>query len=169
MRWLILGLMAVSIGLAISRFNSAIPTIKSQPTSLLEPHHLGKKTLVAKVDRSGSVKPWMRAAWSGASNDPFHTVRFAPTVQAPVVAHADVATQEKPSAPPFPYHFFGRMVDIDGNMLTFFIRDGNLIPVREGTVLDEEYHIDLVSESHVQVTYLPLNERLAIVLPSAAR
>jgi hypothetical protein len=111
-----------------------------------------------------------RQPWTAASADPFRSVSFAPPpppAPAPVQAPAPVAA-EKPVAPPFPYQFFGRMVSVDGKKLTFLIRDGSLVPVQQGEVIDGSYRIDAASDTQLMVTYLPLNEQSTLTLQSAA-
>jgi len=111
-----------------------------------------------------------RQPWTAAGADPFRSVSFAPPPAAPVLAQAPPpAAEEKPVAPPFPYQFFGRMVAVDGKTLTYLIRDGNLVQVREGEVIDGNYRIDAASETQLQVTYLPLNEQSTLALQTAAQ
>ncbi len=110
-----------------------------------------------------------RQPWTAASADPFRSVSFAPPPPAPVAVQAPApVAAEKPVTPPFPYQFFGRMVDVNGKTLTFLIRDGSLVPVQQGEVLDGSYRIDAASDTQLMVTYLPLNEQSTLTLQSAA-
>jgi hypothetical protein len=110
-----------------------------------------------------------RRPWTAASADPFRSVSFVPPPPPPVAVQTPApAVAEKPVAPPFPYQFFGRMIGVDGKTLTFLMRDGNLVPVRQGDIIDGNYRIDAASDSQLQVTYLPLNEQSTLTLQSAA-
>jgi len=106
-----------------------------------------------------------------AATDPFKVVSFVAPVQAqaaPVAPPPAPVVQPKPVAPQFPYQYFGRMVDVDGQKLTFLSRDGVLVPIKVGTVLDEMYRVDAVAEKQISLTYLPLNEQISIFTQSAA-
>lgn len=107
-----------------------------------------------------------------AANDPFKVVSFVAPVQAapvaPVAPPPAPVVQPKPVAPQFPYQYFGRMIDVDGQKLTFLSRDGVLVPIKVGTVLDEMYRVDAVAEKQISLTYLPLNEQISIFTQSAA-
>jgi len=70
----------------------------------------------------------------------------------------------KPSAPAFPYQYFGRMVDVDGRTVTYLARGDSLVPIRARQVLDGVYRIDAVTETQIVVTYVPLEEKIAIAV-----
>jgi hypothetical protein len=122
-----------------------------------------------RVAHDAGAVPAHREPWAGAAGNPFRPVGFTPPPPVPNTAQAPPApvVEPKPVAPPFPYQFFGRMVGIDRKTLTFFIRDGNLIPVQVNDVLENNYRIDAVSDKQIVVTYLPLNEQSTLNLPSA--
>ena len=63
-----------------------------------------------------------------------------------------------PVAPPFPYLFFGRMVDIHGKRLTYLSRDDHVFPIKDGEIVDGAYRVDAIGEREISLTYLPLNE-----------
>jgi hypothetical protein len=105
-----------------------------------------------------------------AATDPFKVVNFVAPVQAAPAAPPPPApvVQPKPVAPQFPYQYFGRMVDVDGQKLTFLSRDSVLVPIKVGTMLDDVYRIDAVADKQISLTYLPLNEQISISVQSAA-
>lgn len=70
----------------------------------------------------------------------------------------------KPSAPTFPYQYFGRMVDVDGRTVTYLTRGGTLIPIHARQLLDNTYRIDAVTETQIVVTYVPLEEKIVIAV-----
>ncbi|CDG81977.1 hypothetical protein [Janthinobacterium agaricidamnosum] len=103
-----------------------------------------------------------------AGGDPFRVVTFLPPP--PKLAPAPPPPPPapvKPGAPPFPYQYFGRMVNIDGQLLTYLTRDNALIPIRAKETLDNTYRIDSISETLIVMTYLPLNEKVEIATRSA--
>lgn len=70
----------------------------------------------------------------------------------------------KPSAPPFPYQYFGRMVDVNGRTVTYLTRGDTLIPIHARQLLDNTYRIDAVTETQIVVTYVPLEEKIVIAV-----
>jgi len=126
----------------------------------------GRQALVRQ--QAGSPNS-MRDPLLEARSDPFKGVNFAAPVQAAAVAPALVpAVEPKPVAPQFPYRYFGRMVDVHGQTLTFLSKEGSLVPIRTGSVLDEVYRIDTMTDKQISLTYLPLNEQISISMQSAA-
>lgn len=73
-----------------------------------------------------------------------------------------VVEPPKPTAPPVPYGFFGRMRDVEGKVVVYLKREGELIPAAVGKVLSGTYRIEAVTPTEVVVTYLPLAERQVI-------
>jgi hypothetical protein len=75
--------------------------------------------------------------------------------QAPAPVHAPEA-RTKPTAPPLPYTFFGRMVE--GNATRVFLARGELtFAVSPGDTLDGVYRVEQVTDTAVALTYLPLD------------
>ncbi|WP_139248302.1 hypothetical protein [Janthinobacterium lividum] len=70
----------------------------------------------------------------------------------------------KPSAPTFPYQYFGRMVDVDGRTVTYLTRGDTLIPIHARQLLDNTYRIDAVTDTQIVVTYVPLEEKIVIAV-----
>jgi hypothetical protein len=88
---------------------------------------------------------------------------------APVGAQVDVApvapppptpTSEvvAPSAPAMPYRFFGQVQDAKGATQLFLVRENLLFPIKVGDVLDGQYRVAAISESTIDLVYLPLNQ-----------
>jgi hypothetical protein len=101
-----------------------------------------------------------------AHGDPFKVVSFIPPP--PKVIPLPPPPPPKPTAPPFPYQYFGRMVDIDGKMATYLTRADVLIPIRAQEILDSVYQIEVMSDTQIVINYLPLNEKAVITIPAAA-
>ena len=100
-----------------------------------------------------------------AANDPFK-VAGPPPPPKPVEA-SPPPPPVAPVAPPFPYHYLGRMLSVDGKQLTYLTRGDAMIPIQLHQVLDQDYRVDALSDAEIVITYLPLDERVRIVVRSA--
>lgn len=103
-----------------------------------------------------------------ADDDPFRVVSFLPP-QAAAPPAPPPLPPAKPTAPPFPFRYFGKMVDVNGNPVTYLARDDELIPIRVNDVLQDAYRIDAMDQNQIVVTYLPLNEKMTISIDSPPR
>jgi hypothetical protein len=92
-----------------------------------------------------------------ASADPFVVVNFVPPL--PVPAVAPPPPPPKPTAPPLPYHFFGRMTEIDGTKTTYLQRGDELIAIKDKQLLDANYRVESIDEKQIVIMYLPLAEK----------
>lgn len=64
----------------------------------------------------------------------------------------------KPTAPPLPFKYVGRLEEGDGQ--TVFLSQGNGVrTVKAGDTLDGSYRVDAITPAGVEFTYLPLNEK----------
>jgi hypothetical protein len=72
------------------------------------------------------------------------------------------AAPEKPSAPPLPFKYFGRLTE-NGKTDVFVMRGEDLLAVAAGETLGE-YRVDAVSESSISFTYLPLKTKQTLGL-----
>ncbi|WP_289912847.1 hypothetical protein [Janthinobacterium sp. SUN100] len=99
----------------------------------------------------------------GSETDLFRSISFqssAPRALAP----PPPPPPQKPSAPTFPYQYFGRMVDVDGRTITYLARGDTLIPIHARQLLDNTFRIDAVTETQIVVTYVPLEEKIVIAV-----
>lgn len=106
-----------------------------------------------------------------AEVDPFDGQNFLnaiPAAPAPVAVSAPIPPAPAPRvAPPFPYQYFGSMVEVDGTSRIYLTRQGNIIPVETENILDNDYRVDAISATQIRMTYLPLNEiRLIQIISS---
>lgn len=83
---------------------------------------------------------------------------MAPSVKAPEPPPA-------PSAPPLPYTYFGRMTK-SGKVIVYLLRNQEMLLAESGTTLDGTYRVDGITASAVQFTYLPLQARQDLSIPS---
>lgn len=105
-----------------------------------------------------------REPLADAASDPFKVAAPPPP---PKVAEAPPPPPPAPVAPPFPYHYLGRMLSVDGKQLTYLTRGDAMIPIQLHQVLDKDYRVDALSDAEIVITYLPLDQRVRIVVHSA--
>jgi hypothetical protein len=153
--------LALCIAYACQRYQAPEDMLRMHAAQLVAPSKVASRP-------TGSVAK--RTPWKEEKNDPFRIVSFTPpptVIKAlrPVVP----AAAERMEVPPFPYQFFGQMVDVEGHTLTFLMRDGMLVPVKAAQVLDQTYRIDSVGDKQINVTYLPLNEQSTVSVQTAAQ
>ena len=95
----------------------------------------------------------------GATADAFARRDFAPIVPA---AEAQAQAPAKPTAPPLPFKYLGRM--IDGDKLEIFLEQGQeFIAVEPGQRIGE-YRVDKVTDEQIVFTYLPLKTKQTLAL-----
>ena len=69
------------------------------------------------------------------------------------------APRAKPVAPPLPFSFFGTLDEQGAARRVFLTKGEQLIIVKANDVVDGRYRIDRITESSVELTYLPLNQK----------
>ena len=126
---------------------------------------LQKKVHPFQTDKSKNAD--VRDPLIESKNDPFKVVSFLPPP--PKVIATPPPPPPKPVAPAFPYRYFGRMTDINGNVFTYLVRGEELSIVKEKQILDNVFQIESMSETQLIVKYLPLNEQSVISIQSAER
>lgn len=97
-----------------------------------------------------------------ATPDP---VRPAPRSSARVAA----APTPKPVVPKFPFTYAGNVREADGSLAHYVHKGDDILPVREGIVLDGAWKIEALVEDRMEVAYLPAGERVSIQLSSLMR
>jgi hypothetical protein len=75
-----------------------------------------------------------------------------------------VTQAAKPSAPPLPFRYFGKVIE-DGKLEIFLLNGEETVGVKAGAKIGD-YRVDKVSESSITFTYLPLNTRQSLDLPA---
>jgi len=64
-----------------------------------------------------------------------------------------------PSAPPFPFHYMGKLV-LDGGETTYYLTRGDeIFSVKPGAVIAGNYRVDKIEANMLEVTYLPLDKK----------
>ena len=72
----------------------------------------------------------------------------------------------KPTAPPFPYTYVGGLLDNDVRT-AFFEKSERVVAVKAGDTVDGVYRVDQMTDKQMQLTYLPLEQRLTVPLGGA--
>jgi hypothetical protein len=95
-------------------------------------------------------------------NDPFSRKNFGG--QKPVAAVAAPNVPAKPTAPPLPFQYFGKLTE-NGKTEVFVMRGEELLSLAAGQKVGD-YRVDKVSDSSISFTYLPLKMKQTLDLPS---
>lgn len=165
----------VTLGLVVWTASRDVPDTPAVAEAITKPHPQSSpdssartEPLAPNTNRSSTesaMPSWPRDPLIEAQTDPFKVVSFQPPAPKVVVKPPP---PPKPVAPPFPYQYFGRMADVEGKLVTYLSRSDALIPIKEKEILDNTYRVDMLTESQIVVTYLPLNEKAVITIQSAA-
>ncbi len=100
--------------------------------------------------------------------DPFKPVSFLPPPPKVVeAAPPPPAPPPKPSAPPFPYRYMGRMLGVDGKLVTYLTRGDVIVPIQLHQMLDGDYRVDVLNDNELVIHYVPLDEKIRISVRSA--
>jgi len=111
-----------------------------------------------QMDRLQARQQLGSDAADASQPDLFGTVSWQPP--APKIA---AAPPPKPVAPPFPYAYMGGLSEGDART-AFFTKGERVLPVKAGDTIDALYRVDLMTETQMTLTYLPLNETLVVAL-----
>ncbi len=87
---------------------------------------------------------------------------FAPRSFSPPAAAAEPGKTAKPTAPPLPFRYLGKMIE-DGKLNVFLARGDESLAVTAGQRVGE-YRVDRITEREVLFTYLPLKTKQSLPL-----
>jgi len=135
-----LGAVVLVVGVVAGRERPAIDLIQE------------KTTQVARADDGIDLEKLKRGDSTMPQNDPFAQKNFG-AEQRPAAPQA-APRVEKPTAPPLPFRYFGRLTE-KGRTEVYVMRGDELLAVAAGQNIGE-YRVDKVSESSIAFTYLPL-------------
>ena len=107
-----------------------------------------QKVAVQAADDGINLEKLRRNEASLPQNDPFALKNFAPQA---AVANAAPA---KPSAPPLPFRYFGKLTE-NGKTETFVMQGDELLSIAAGQKIGE-YRVDKIDAASIAFTYLPL-------------
>ena len=157
----LLGVLAVVIGIAliptgeqgesaaaVKSSPQALQTVSSQATNRQQqsvPEHIELERLSQQKTKTENGKAVVNAfsptSWYVARHVP-----PSPTVLPP----------SEPTAPPLPFTYVGRYED-PPKLLVILAVGNRLYTVSEGEVIDSNYRVEHISDSTVDLVYLPLN------------
>lgn len=110
-----------------------------------------------------------RGKSDGTDRDPFAPKSFAPPAPTEAAAKgrsAAAAAPARPTAPPLPFTYLGKVIE-DGKLSVFLARGEHNYSVAAAQSIDAEYRIDKVTETAVTFTYLPLKTKQTLEIPAA--
>jgi hypothetical protein len=142
----ILGAVTLVVGVVAGRERPALELIHERAPQVAAAGDDGID--LAKLQRGEASLPQV---------DLFQPKGFAPAKPA-------LQAAAKPSAPPLPFQFFGRLTE-KGKTEVFVMRGGELLSIAPGQKLGD-YRVDQVTESRIQFTYLPLKTKQSLDLPA---
>src|SRR5688572_28965354 len=115
------------------------------------------RSAAAQADDGIKLEKLQRGEPAAPQADPF--ARPKPEQRAPA---AQPARAEKPSAPPLPFKYFGRLTE-NGKTEVYVMRGEELHTLAAGQNIGE-YRVDQVNEASIAFTYLPLKTKQTMEL-----
>jgi hypothetical protein len=141
---------AIAVGAAV--LVAGVVAGRERPTiDLVE-----NRVAVQAADDGINLDKLRRNEASTPQSDPFALKNFAP--QAPVVN----AAPARPSAPPLPFKYFGKLTE-GGKTETYVMQGDELISIAAGQKIGD-YRVDKISEASIAFTYLPLKTKQSLEL-----
>lgn len=111
-----------------------------------------------------------RAEIDEPEQDPFAGKSWYVPPPPPPPVTVTVAVQEppKPTAPPLPFGYMGRMQEEGGAAVVYLTQGARAYTVKQGDTLDGTYRVDEISRTRVALTYLPLDIKQTLDIGGAA-
>jgi hypothetical protein len=152
-RWVIAAIAAAGAAGAAYVFQPVRGTVPISPA-----------TQTAQVERAGSsfvtaLSDLDRAAPVTRMHDPFATGVPRTTAPSPVAI-----APPRPAPPAFPYKYAGTLKNTNGVTEAFLLRGAHLVPIKAGALLDGTWRIEALTEDRIEVTFVPLGERVSLAL-----
>ena len=144
----------------------------SQPDISVPVRHANKAhgtALATNKPDSQTVIPWEkleRAMTIEQAEDLFKPHSWYVPPPKPVVV-AEPAPPPKPTAPPVPFKYMGKMEDSPQGTLIFLSANNKLYSVAKGEVIDHVWRLDAEDANSLRLTYVPLG--LAQTLSKSAK
>ena len=117
---------------------------------LIQEHGTESSRARAPADDGIDLGKLQRGESPAPKSDPFARKEAAP-------AQPQKAAAEKPSAPPLPFQYFGRITE-NGKTEVFVMRGEELLSVAPGQNLGD-YRVDKIGAGSIAFTYLPLKTK----------
>ncbi|WP_088968514.1 hypothetical protein [Vogesella sp. LIG4] len=118
----------------------------------------------AAHDKLASLRPRMSP---DSAHDPFTVLSWLPPPPPP--PPAPVVQPPPPTAPPLPFAFVGAFDTQSGKPHVFLSNGDRLLVVASGDLIDEQYRVDSIAASNVELTYLPLNQKQVLSTQSEGK
>jgi hypothetical protein len=90
----------------------------------------------------------------------------APVAPAPIAVVEAPQPPPAPTAPPLPFSYLGRMTRGE-DVVVYLLRGQDLLVAQAGSVLDDQYRVDGISDSAVQIQFVPLGIKQLLAIPAA--
>lgn len=99
-----------------------------------------------------------------APSEPGKVDAFAPRSFAPPAPKLADAPPAKPTAPPLPFAYLGKVVD-NGKTSVFVARGDENHAIEAGQTIAGTYRVEKITDSAVTFTYLPMKTRQTLAIP----
>lgn len=101
----------------------------------------------------------VRAEVSEPELDPFAGKSWYLPPPPPSPAEVKVQEAPRPTAPPLPFSYMGRMLEEDGHVVVYLTQGASVYSVSQGDTLDGTYRLERVASNQLVLTYLPLDTK----------
>ncbi|KVD76338.1 hypothetical protein WS62_31875 [Burkholderia sp. ABCPW 14] len=102
-----------------------------------------------------------------SARNPFAASSWLPPL--PEVPPAPAVRPAPPTPPPLPFAYVGGLDQKAAKPRAFLSNADQLLIVSPGDVVDGQYRVESISDTDVVLTYLPLNQRQVIAVPSEGK
>jgi hypothetical protein len=159
-KWAFLGIATGGVILtSASDEGRGIQNRKGQaPSSIVMATHSDRSKLKQDPQKAGhlELERLSQAKSQAPENQDIGNVFNATTWYVPPPPPPPPGPPPKPTAPPMPFTFLGRYED-SPRLVIILSRGDRVYTVSEGDVIDGTYRVDQVTDSSVELMYLPLN------------
>lgn len=173
-RWLVLSAMlAASVAAAMHVSDGDAPTPaaaqRARGTASSPPRNAAQAPAMEAIQALRQDRP--ARAYGEMAHDPFAPKQWSapvPIAPVPVAPTEFVGPLPKPSPPPLPFSYMGRMQEEGGKWTIYLARGDAAYSVTPGEVLDGKYRVESLTDSQIEFTYLPLSEKQILTIPGSS-
>lgn len=147
---------------------------ESQTGEIVAPVTGDKISRRAAADEAQPVLPVLqleklaRAEASEPEQDPFAGKSWYVPPPPPPPAKVTVTEPPKPTAPPLPFGYMGRMQEEGSAAVVYLTQGTRAYSVKQGDTIDGTYRVDDISRTQVALTYLPLDIKQTLDIGGAS-
>lgn len=160
-----LGLMltgSLAAAALVSGEDAPIGEVVAPVTGIVRPETEAAPLPVLQLDRL------VRADESEPEQDPFAGKSWYVPPPPPPPQKVVVQEPPKPTAPPLPFGYMGRMQEEGGRAVVYLTQGARAYSVKQGDTLDGTYRVDDISRTQVALTYLPLDIKQTLDIGGAS-